>query len=241
MSTETMKSPRLVRVWDPALRLFHWLLVASIAVAFLSSEEDSALAAWHIPAGWVAAVLIAFRLVWGFVGGEHARFANFIRPSRIGAHVSALLAGKAHPSLGHNPLGALAVIALLALTAATVATGVAGGEDGHEAIAYGLLGLIAVHVVAVIAMSILGKENLIRAMVTGRKPADLHPDAHDAQPPAGLAVPLAALVVGGAAFAATRVDPQAFVPSIRAESGEHEGGERGEQGEHGEGAEHDED
>ena len=124
------------------------------------------------------------------------------------------------------------------LTAATVATGVAGGEDGHEAIAYGLLGLIAVHVVAVIAMSILGKENLIRAMVTGRKPADLHPDAHDAQPPAGLAAPLAALVVGGAAFAATRVDPQAFVPSIRAESGEHEGGERGEQGE---GAEHDED
>lgn len=78
---------RTVKVWDPGVRIFHWLLVISIAVAFLSSEEEGALAPWHIPAGWVAAVLIVFRLIWGLVGGEHARFANFIRPSKIAAHL----------------------------------------------------------------------------------------------------------------------------------------------------------
>ncbi|NDC58572.1 MAG: cytochrome B, partial [Alphaproteobacteria bacterium] len=80
----------MIRVWDPGVRLFHWLLVVAIAIAFLSSDEESALSQWHIPIGWFAAMLIVFRLVWGFVGGEHARFANFIRPSRIGAHVREL-------------------------------------------------------------------------------------------------------------------------------------------------------
>ena len=86
-----MTSERNIRVWDWPLRLFHWLLVFTIAVAFLSSEQDSALNQWHVLSGWVAAVLIAFRLVWGFVGGEHSRFTDFIRPSRIAEHISGLL------------------------------------------------------------------------------------------------------------------------------------------------------
>jgi cytochrome b len=241
MANTSNSAPRLIKVWDPGVRIFHWLLVAAIALAFLSSEEESALAAWHIPIGWIAALLIAFRLAWGFVGGEHARFANFIRPSNIGPHIRHLLSGKAAPSIGHNPLGALAVLALLALTAATILTGVAGGEDAHEAIAYTLLGLVAVHVVAVLLMSHLAKDNLILAMVTGKKHADRYPDAHDAAPPARLAVPVAALAVGAAAYGATRVDHQAFVPHASAEAGEegeHEAGEHG--GERGE-AERDDD
>ena len=214
---------RLIRVWDPGVRIFHWLLAAAIALAFLSSEEESAFADWHIPLGWFAALLIVFRLVWGFVGGEHARFANFIRPSQVGAHVRGLLSGKAEPSMGHNPLGALAVIALIALAALTIWTGIAGGEDAHEAIAYVLLGLIALHIVAVLAMSYLLKENLVLAMVTGKKHADRYNDAHDAAPPAAMSAPLAAIAVGAAAYAALQVDPQAFTPHAT-EAGEDDGG-----------------
>lgn len=231
MADTLRTKPRLIRVWDPGVRLFHWLLVVAIALAFLSSEEESALSVWHIPIGWFAALLIAFRLVWGFIGGEHARFANFIRPSQIGPHIRHLLSGKATPSIGHNPLGALAVLALLALTAATVATGASGGEDAHEVIAYTLLGLVCVHVAAVLLMSHLAKDNLLLAMVTGKKHADRYPDAHDAAPPARLAVPVAAIGVGAAAFGATRIDPQAFAPHASAEAGERGESEHGERGE----------
>lgn len=231
MSDTLRAKPRLIRVWDPGVRLFHWLLVVTIALAFLSSEEESALSDWHIPIGWCAALLIAFRLVWGFVGGEHARFANFIRPSQVAPQIRHLLSGKATPSIGHNPLGALAVLALLALTAATIATGVSGGEDAHEVIAYTLLGLVCVHVAAVLLMSHLAKDNLLLAMVTGKKHANRYPDAHDAAPPARLAVPVAAIAVGAAAFGATRVDPQAFAPHASAEAGERGESEHGERGE----------
>ncbi len=220
MSAHPTPSIRTVKVWDPGVRLFHWTLVASVALAFLSSEEDSALSAWHVPAGWAAAVLIAFRLVWGVVGGEHARFSNLIRPSRMAGHVKGLFAGRVHASMGHNPLGGIAVLGLLALTAATVFTGATGGEDTHEVIGYVLLAMIALHVVAVVVMSVLSRDNLIRAMVTGRKTTVHFPDAQDAAPPARVAVPLAVLVVAGSAYAATRMDPGAFTPGARVEAGE---------------------
>ncbi len=225
MSDTPNASPRLIKVWDPGVRIFHWILVIAIALSFLSSEEEGAFSAWHIPIGWVAALLIAFRLVWGFVGGEHARFINFVRPFRIIQHVRHLLSGKVAPTMGHNPLGAVAVLALLGLTAATVVTGVSGGEDAHEAIAYALLGLVGVHIAAVLLMSLLARENLILAMVTGRKRAEHHPDARDAAPPARLAAPAAAIAVGAAVYGAILVDPQAFTPHA-----DDEAGERGEVG-----------
>lgn len=208
-----MTSERNIRVWDWPLRLFHWLLVIAIAVAFLSSEEDSAINQWHVLSGWVAAVLIAFRLVWGFVGGEHSRFTDFIRPSRIADHISALLSGRREASLGHNPLGAIAVVLLLALTAATVWTGAFGGEaseDLHEVIAWTLLAMVGLHIVAVIVMSLLERENLVRAMVTGKKPVEHHPDAVDAKPPSAIGLLLALAVIAGSAYAILRYDPQAF-------------------------------
>ncbi len=235
-------SIRTIKTWDLGVRLFHWLLVASVALAFLSSEEESTLSAWHIPSGWVAAVLIAFRLVWGIVGGEHARFANLIRPSRMAGHVRGLLAGRVHASLGHNPLGGIAVLGLLGLSAATVFTGVTGGEDSHEVIAWILLAMIGLHVAAVVAMSFLSRDNLIGAMITGRKKTTHFPDAQDAVPPVRLAVPLAALVVAGSAYAATRIDPNAFTPGVRAETGEGSGDdEAGEDAGAGEAYEGDED
>ena len=76
-----------VRVWDLPLRLFHWALVVSIAVALLSYEEESPLGQWHMLSGWIVMVLLVFRVVWGFVGGEHSRFIDLLRPSRIGQHI----------------------------------------------------------------------------------------------------------------------------------------------------------
>lgn len=221
---EAVGAPRpWIRVWDLPLRVFHWALVIAIAVAFLSSEEDSAINQWHVLSGWVAAVLIAFRLVWGFVGGEHSRFADFIRPSRIADHVAGLLSGHREASLGHNPLGAIAVVLLLALTAATVWTGAFGGEaseDLHELIAWTLLAMVGLHIAAVIVMSLLERENLARAMVTGKKPAERHPDALDAKPPSTIGLLLALAVIAGSAYAILRYDPQAF--TLRsAESVEH--------------------
>lgn len=211
---------RTVRTWDLGVRLFHWLLVATIALAFLSSEEDSLLSAWHVTAGWVAAVLIAFRLLWGVVGGEHARFVNLVRFSRVPGHIRGLFVGRVHASMGHNPLGGLAVLVLLGFTAATVFTGVTGSEEPHEVIAWTLLAMIVLHVVAVVAMSFLTRDNLIGAMITGRKKTTHFPNAQDARPPARVAVPLAALVVAGSAYAATQIDPHAFTPGARAEGGE---------------------
>jgi cytochrome b len=229
MSDAPAPSVRTIKTWDLGVRLFHWLLVASVALAFFSSEEESALSTWHIPAGWVAAVLIAFRLIWGIVGGEHARFANLIRPSRMAGHVSGLFAGRVHASLGHNPLGGIAVLGLLGLTAATVFAGVTGREESHEVIAWTLLAMIALHVAAVVAMSFLSRDNLIGAMITGRKKTTHFPEAQDAAPPLRLAVPLAVLVVAGSAWAATRIDPAAFTPGARAEAGEGGGGAEAEE------------
>lgn len=228
MAHETVSSKSQIAVWDLPVRLFHWSLVAAIAVAFLSSEEDSVFAAWHMTAGWVAAVLIAFRLSWGFIGGRNARFASFVRPGALLPHLRGLFKGKAERSVGHNPLGGMAVLALLGGTAAVLWTGVpltvvGGREDLHETIAYGLLGLIAVHVIGVIVMSVMTRDNLVRAMITGRKPAVGFP-AQQAERPRALAALAGGAVVVMSVLGILRYDKSAF-DGVSSEAGEYEQGE----------------
>jgi cytochrome b len=201
-----------VKVWDLPLRLFHWLLVLAIAIAFLSSEEDSPLNTWHVLAGWVAGILLVFRIVWGFVGGEHSRFADFVRPSRVGAHIAGVFRHE-ESDLGHNPLGGISVLVLLGLSAITVWTGAFGGEaaeDLHELVAWTLLAFIGLHIAAVLVMSIVGRENLARAMVTGTKKLARHPGARDARTPSLVGLAIAALMLAGTIYAVLRYDPQAF-------------------------------
>lgn len=203
MSAATLESnPPRVLVWDLPTRLFHWLLVASFATAYATSEWDGA-RALHALAGYTAGGLIAFRLLWGVAGTRYARFTGFaFAPARVFAYLRSLLAGRPQHYTGHNPAGSWAVLALLGLVAATAATGFAtlNGigpewlEDVHEGFANATLALVGVHVIAVIASSLLHRENLARAMLTGRKQAHGEPAA------AGSRWPVAA-VLGAAVVA----------------------------------------
>jgi cytochrome b len=168
-----------VLVWDVPVRVFHWLLVFSVAGAWLSAESER-WRWWHETLGYTTLGLMAFRLVWGWVGTRHARFADFVRsPAVVWAYVLKMVRMRAPRHVGHNPLGAWAVLALIALTTLAGATGwlIADGdapgwlEEAHELAANALMATIAVHVLGVLFSGWLHRENLVRAMLTGRKRA----------------------------------------------------------------------
>jgi cytochrome b len=113
------------------VRLFHWGLVAAIAVAWFSSEEAQPI---HEIAGYTVAGLIAVRLVWGFIGGRYARFTQFIRgPSATVRYLADMAQGKERRYLGHNPAGAVMIAALLLTLAGTAFTGWLMAEPGRAA------------------------------------------------------------------------------------------------------------
>jgi cytochrome b len=205
-------------VWDGPLRLFHWLLVIAMAVAFLSAEEESPLNNWHIISGWIAAILIAFRFVWGFVGGEYARFSGMWKGGDLGHHIGKMLRFKPTPTVGHNPLGWISALLLIAISAVAIWTGALivtsggeAGEDLHEIIGWSLLALIAIHIAAVIIMSLLTRDNLVRAMVTGCKSAGLHTGVSDARRPSLFAYLVGLATIAAAVFGILKIDPPAFV------------------------------
>lgn len=179
-------------VWDRFIRVFHWALVVSVAMALVSGFLlDASWIRLHLVSGSFAVVLVVARIVWGFTGPTYARFSQFIPSHRqIADH---LKIGAEHARrIGHNPLGALMVLALLALIIALGVTGVAtlGSElktgplaaslpasqgplwiELHELAGFVLLGLIVLHVGGVVVESRRNRENLARAMITGHKEA----------------------------------------------------------------------
>ncbi len=171
-----------ILVWDLPVRVFHWLLVFSFAGAFITAESER-WALVHITLGYTVAALVAFRLVWGLVGTRTARFASFVRgPAAVWSYLKSLPSGAPQHHLGHNPAGALAILALLGLAAVVSIsgwmqlndTGPGWLEELHEGAANALLALVVLHVLAVLASGWLHRENLVRAMFSGRKagPAD---------------------------------------------------------------------
>lgn len=168
-----------VRVWDPLVRLAHWALALSVVAAFATGDDGGR---WHERLGYAALAIVALRLVWGFVGSVHARFADFVHgPGKVAAYVRALFAGREPRYLGHNPLGGAWIVLMLSLVVATGGTGAALsvlGEDGHhwleelhEGLANGIVAAVAVHLAGVAWESLRHGENLVRAMLTGRKRA----------------------------------------------------------------------
>lgn len=172
-----MKTERTL-VWDLPTRAFHWLLALSFAGAWLTAESER----WrdvHVLLGYTVAGLIAFRLVWGVFGTRYARFASLpLAPRAALDYLKSLATRTPRHYFGHNPAGSWAIVAMLALLALTAATGWAEYaetgpgwlEDLHEGAANAAAALVLVHVAAVFASSLLHRENLVGAMVTGYKP-----------------------------------------------------------------------
>lgn len=175
---DSSASPAKVLVWDMPVRLFHWLMVLCFAGAYLTAETER-FRLVHVTLGYTMAGLVAFRLIWGLMGTRYARFSSFVRgPGAVWRYLRSLPGGQPEHHVGHNPAGALAIMLILGLTVAVTSTGWAnynelGGdwlEETHEVLANLMLLIVGVHVAGVVLSSWLHKENLVRAMVTGRKP-----------------------------------------------------------------------
>lgn len=165
------------RVWDPMVRLFHWSLVIAFAIAWLMADEWRDVHEWS---GYVVAGLICFRLFWGFFGSRFARFSHFVRgPGATLGYLNDIRRGTEARHLGHNPAGAAMILLLLLTLAGTALTGWLSTTDRfwgdptmkmiHEYLANGVLGLVALHVAGVVLASLRHRENLVAAMLSGRK------------------------------------------------------------------------
>ena len=180
--------PSQIYVWDPFVRLFHWSLVVAFTVAYLTEDD---LLNVHVWAGYLVGGLVVARVIWGFVGPAHARFADFLcSPADTLRYVRDLVLFRAKRHLGHSPGGGAMVVLLLLFLGATVVSGlvVYGGEqqagplagmftkdtgekveEVHELLANITLALVLAHIAAVVLASFVHGENLVRAMFTGYK------------------------------------------------------------------------
>ena len=208
----TALQQRRVPVWDPVVRVGHWVLVASFTVAYLTGEGegDATITTVHAWSGYAIGVILVLRILWGFVGPTHARFVDFVyRPATVLRYLIDLVLGRARRYIGHSPAGGAMALVLLVCLTATVATGlVAYGDQGkgplasklpafvthahadtdkdehrggaerrsesaigdlHGTLANLTLALVVLHVLGVGLASIAHRENLVAAMIVGKK------------------------------------------------------------------------
>ncbi|MFP4559932.1 MAG: cytochrome b/b6 domain-containing protein [Thiohalorhabdus sp.] len=205
-------TPQETRVWDPWVRISHWILAAAFFVAYLVEEPEGL----HVWLGYLIGTLVLVRVAWGFLGPRHARFSDFVpSPITLKTYLGRLVRGREPRFLGHNPLGGVMVVALLGALALTAVTGLMvygaeeqrgplgswyaqetaapapipaayaddHGEDGeehsggeaealeevHELAANLTLALVGLHVGGVLFTGWRHGENLVRAMINGRK------------------------------------------------------------------------
>jgi len=170
---------RRVRVWDPLVRIFHWTVAGGVLanLTFLREERD-----WHVYLGYVVVAALLIRILWGFVGRGHARFATFIPgPRGLIGYLAAMTKRSEPRFIGHNPAGAAMIVLLMLLLAVVGTTGWMMGLDAywgvewvetlHETSANVLTGAIVLHVMGAIVESARHRENLPLAMITGYKRA----------------------------------------------------------------------
>lgn len=213
-----------VRVWDLPTRAFHWTLAATLVGSFASAKIGGNAMVWHFRFGYVVFALLAFRLLWGLMGGRWSRFTSFVyAPGAVWRYLRGQSRPDEHHEVGHNPLGSLSVFALLGVLAAQVATGLVAddeiasvgplnrfasgalaGRATHWHKDYGqwlLLALVALHVAAIVYYLLRSRTNLVRPMIVGDKPLPPGtPASADTAATRGVALLLAALCAGGVAW-----------------------------------------
>ncbi len=220
-ATDLVSAP----VWDAFVRCFHWTLVTLFTISVVSGEVGGEWIAWHMRSGYAILALVVFRLIWGFVGGEYARFTSFLTgPVRSFKFAKGLL-GKSHqPVIGHNPVGGWMVVVLLVLLATQAVLGLFSNDEiattgplaryvseetsltlmsRHRTIGDVLLILVGVHIAAVLFHVFVKKDGILRAMFSGRKalPPTLASEASSARKashPLGfvvLSIAIAAVVI----------------------------------------------
>lgn len=121
--TSSPAAPRGIKVWDPVVRIGHWVIVIGVFTAYFSGDDWQGI---HVWAGYTVAAAVLIRIAWGLFGTRHARFASFVRgPGAAAGYVRGLVSRKAERHVGHNPAGAVMILALLAGLAGTTGTGMA--------------------------------------------------------------------------------------------------------------------
>ncbi len=179
-----------VLVWDLPTRIFHWSLVVLLPFMWFSADKGGDWLVWHLRAGLLVLGLLIFRVMWGFVGSDTSRFAQFIRgPQAVKAYMQGRVLENQQP--GHNPLGALMVVGLLSALSVQVLTGLFSTDENtftthgylsglvgsassafrsfHIQFFWALIALIAVHILVVVAYKLIKKKDFITPMITGFK------------------------------------------------------------------------
>jgi cytochrome b len=191
----------VIRIWDLPTRLFHWVLVLFVSFSIVSAKIGGNWIDWHMRSGYCILALVLFRVMWGFAGSFHARFANFVRPpARVLSYVRELRGGTAATQAGHNPLGALSVLAILASLLLQASTGLFSNDsiasEGplarlvsssssdlftrvHKINQGVIFALIALHLAAIAYYYFAKRENLVLPMLTGDKAGPGFPPAND--------------------------------------------------------------
>lgn len=166
-------------VWSPGFRVLHWTLALSMIVGFATHEDVGAVHRW---AGYLALGAAVKRVALGLLGSGKWRFAGFARGPCVTLRCA--LAVVRHTALryvGHNPLGGWMALAMLA---DAVVVGVSGWlyttdrffgvewvETVHAQTGQALPILLILHVAGAVFTSLRHRENLVAAMLHGRKPA----------------------------------------------------------------------
>lgn len=220
-----MSEPLLpTRVWDLPTRLFHWVLAGCVIASVVSAKIGGNAMVWHFRLGYVVFTLLAFRLIWGLIGGHWSRFANFIyAPAVVLRYLRGQSRSDEHHDVGHSPLGAFSVFALLGVLAAQVATGLVADDEiantgplikfvsgatsslatsWHKTWGQWLIISLAVlHVAAIVFYVVRRKRNLVRPMIVGDKPLPVGvPASADHWTARGLAAALLTLCGAGVAW-----------------------------------------
>ena len=168
---------RRILVWDAPTRVFHWLQALSFFVAYFTSDSER-YRDIHVAFGYILLGLVVFRLLWGFIGTQYARFSSFLfKPGTIVAYLLSLLRGKPEHYVGHNPAGSVSVWLLLTLGLLLGVTGVMALQDEasdavvemHGIVTNIMLAVVFLHIVGVLVSSVMHRENLVRSMITGFK------------------------------------------------------------------------